>query len=239
MRGTRRASRPTCFGEGLALWRGRALADVGDIESLARESRRLEELRVSTVEGRVDAQLELGLHAELVGELECHVAEHPLRERFWRQLVLALYRCERQADALAAYRRARGLLKEELGLEPSEELRRLEQAVLHQDVPAAARRTERHNLPAQLTSFVGREHELAELERLLPEGRLLTLTGVGGVGKTRLALELATRLLGSVPDGVWFVDLSGIADPALVPQQVAQRARPTGEPGPAAGRDSA
>ena len=183
------------FREGLALWHGRAFADVVDIASLALESRRLEELRLTALEGRIEAELDLGLHAQLVGELETLVAEHPLRERFWRQLVLALYRCERQADALATYRRARDLLAEELGLEPSEELRRLEQAVLRQDVPPVARRPQRHNLPAQLTSFVGREHELAELERLLPEARLLTLTGVGGVGKTRLALELAARLV--------------------------------------------
>ncbi len=209
------------FGEGLALWHGRAFADVVDIASLANESRRLEELRLTALEGRIEAALDLGLHAHLVGELETLVAEHPLRERLWRQLVLALYRCERQADALATYRRARDLLAGELGLEPSEELRRLEQAVLRQDVPPVALRTQRHNLPAQLTSFVGREQELAELEQLLPEARLLTLTGVGGVGKTRLALELAAPLVESFEDGVWLVDLSGLADPALVPQQVA------------------
>ena len=124
------------FGDGLALWRGRALADVIDVEALALESRRLEELRLEALEGRLDAELELGLHAQLVSELERLVAEHPLRERFWRQLVLALYRCERQADALAAYRRARDLLADELGLEPGEELQRLEQAVLRHEVPA-------------------------------------------------------------------------------------------------------
>jgi predicted ATPase/DNA-binding SARP family transcriptional activator len=210
------------FREGLALWHGRAFADVVDIASLAIESRRLEELRVTALEGRIEAELDLGFHAQLVGELETLVAEHPLRERLWRQLVLALYRCERQADALATYRRARELLAGELGLEPSEELRRLQQAVLRQDVPAVARRTQRHNLPAQLTSFVGREQELAELERLLPEARLLTLTGVGGVGKTRLALELAARVAEDIPGGVWFVDLSGIADAVVVPQQIAQ-----------------
>jgi predicted ATPase/DNA-binding SARP family transcriptional activator len=209
------------FREGLALWHGRAFADVVDIASLALESRRLEELRLTALEGRIEAELDLGLHAQLVGQLETLVAEHPLRERFWRQLVLALYRCERQADALATYRRARELLAGELGLEPSEELRRLEQAVLRQDVPPAARRLQRHNLPAQLTSFVGRERELAEVERLLSEARLLTLTGVGGVGKTRLALELAARVEG-FPGGVWLVDLSGIAKTALIPQQVAQ-----------------
>jgi hypothetical protein len=208
--------------DGLAIWRGRALADLVDIASLALESRRLEELRLTALEGRIEAELELGLHAQLVGELETLVAEQPLRERFWRQLVLALYRCERQADALATYRRARELFAGELGLEPSEELRRLEQAVLRQDVPPVARRPQPYNLPAQLTSFVGRERELAELERLLPGARLLTLTGVGDVGKTRLALELAARVVESVPDGAWFVDLSGVADAALVPQQIAQ-----------------
>jgi DNA-binding SARP family transcriptional activator len=210
------------FWEGFALWYGRAFGDVADIASLTLESRRLEELRLTALEGRIEAELDLGLHAQLVGQLETLVDEHPLRERFWRQLVLALYRCERQADALATYRRARELLAGELGLEPSEELRRLEQAVLRQDVPPAARRLQRHNLPAQLTSFVGREQELAELEQLLPEARLLTLTGVGGVGKTRLALELAVRVVEDFEGGAWFVDLSGIADAALMPQQIAQ-----------------
>ena len=209
------------FKGALALWRGRALADVLDIAPLALESRRLEELRLTALEGRIEAELDLGLHAQLVGELETLVAEHPLRERLWRQLVLALYRCERQADALATYRRARDLLAGELGLEPSEELRQLEQAVLRQQVPPVAQRPGQHNLPAQLTSFVGREHELAELERLLPQGRLLTLTGVGGVGKTRLALELATRVVNEFPGGVWLVDLSGVANAALIPQQIA------------------
>jgi predicted ATPase len=209
------------LGDGLALWRGRALADVIDVEALALESRRLEELRLEALEGRIEAELELGLHAELVSELERLVTEHPLRERFWRQLVLALYRCERQADALAAYRRARELLAEELGLEPGEELQRLEQAVLRHEVPAVTRHAQPHNLPAPLTSFVGRDRELTDLERLLGEARLVTVTGVGGVGKTRLALELAARLVQGYRDGVWFVDVSGVADPSLVPQQIA------------------
>ena len=93
------------FREALALWRGRALADVLDVEPLALESARLEELRLVAVEGRLEADVAAGLHAEVIGELESLVAEHPLRERLWRLLVLALYRGERQADALAAYRR--------------------------------------------------------------------------------------------------------------------------------------
>ena len=94
-----------CFREALGLWRGPALADVSEVEPLAREAARLEELRLAAVEGRIEAGIELGLHAEVTGELEGLVTEHPLRERLWRLLVLALYRGERQADALAAYRR--------------------------------------------------------------------------------------------------------------------------------------
>jgi predicted ATPase/DNA-binding SARP family transcriptional activator len=208
------------FREALALWRGRALADVADVESLALEGARLEELRLVAVEGRAEADIELGLHAEVTGELERLVAEHPVRERLWRLLVLALYRGERQADALAAYRRARAMLAEELGLEPGEELRRLEQAVLRQEVAAAAPRRERHNLPLQLTSFLGRDLELAALDGLLQRARLVTLTGPGGAGKTRLALEFAAEHLERFPDGVWLADLAGLTDPGLVPSLV-------------------
>jgi predicted ATPase/DNA-binding SARP family transcriptional activator len=203
------------FREALALWHGRALADVGDVELLALEGARLEELRLATVEGRVEADIELGRHAEVVGELERLVAEYPLRERLWRLLVLALYRGERQADALAAYRRARDLLASELGLEPGEELRSLEQAVLRQEVPAASPSV-RHNLPAPLTSFLGREQDLVRLERLLDGARLVTLTGTGGTGKTRLALEAGTRVAGRFPDGVWLAELAGVADPEQI-----------------------
>ncbi len=204
------------FREALALWRGRALADVSEVESLALEAQRLEELRLVGVEGRIEAELALGLQAQLVGELERLVVEHPLRERYWRQLVLALYRCERQAEALAAYRRARAVLSEQLGLEPGEQLRQLEQAVLRHEVPVASPRRVRHNLPAQLTSFFGREQELGELEQCLGGARLITLTGVGGVGKTRLALEVALRVVEGFTGGGWLVDLSGIRDPGLV-----------------------
>ena len=207
------------FRQALGLWRGRALADVCEVEPLAREAARLEELRLAATEGRIEADIALGLHAEVTGELEGLVAEYPLRERLWRLLVLALYRAERQADALAAYRRARDMLAAELGLEPGEELRRLEQAVLRQEVPAAALPA-RHNLPAPLTSFLGREQDLAGLERLLGEARLVTLTGTGGTGKTRLALEAGARMAGRFPDGVWLAELAGIADPGLVAAQV-------------------
>ena len=186
------------FRQALGLWRGAALADVGEVEPLAREAARLEELRLVVVEGRIEADIGLGLQAEVTGELEGLAGQYPLRERLWRLLVLALYRAGRQADALAAYRRARDLLALELGLEPGEDLQRLEQAVLRHEVPAPPP-PRQHNLPAPLTSFLGREQDLARVEKLLAEARLVTLTGPGGTGKTRLAVEAGARLVGPVP----------------------------------------
>jgi len=207
------------FAEALGLWHGRALADVCEVGALALESARLEELRLAAVEGRIEADIALGRHARVIGELERLVAEFPVRERLWRLLVLALYRDERQADALAAYRRARAMLAAELGLEPGGELRRLEQAVLRQEVPEA-RPPSRHNLPAPLTSFVGREADLVRLEWLLGQARLVTLTGPGGAGKTRLAVEAGTRAVELFPGGVWMADLAAIASPELVAARV-------------------
>ena len=205
----------------LALWRGPAFADVRDGGVVADEARRLEELRLVALEERIDAELSLGRHASLVAELERLVAEEPLRERLWRQLVLALYHSQRQAEALAAYNRARTLLSESFGLDPGEELRALERAVLRQELAPASSAVERHNLPAPLTSFVGREHELDEIAGLLRAHRLVTLTGVGGAGKTRLALEAATRQIGAWAGGVWLVDLTAHADPRTTPSAVA------------------
>ena len=209
------------LGAALELWRGHALSDVADDGMLALEARRLNELRLDCREELIEAELALGRHADLVADLERLVDEEPLRERLWRQLVIALYRSERQADALATYRRARGLLSDTLGLDPSEELRALERAILRHEVAPAPAAEARHNLPAPVTSFVGREVELAELEQLLREHRLVTLTGMGGAGKTRMALEVATRQVGAWSGGVWLVDLMPISDPALVPGAVA------------------
>jgi predicted ATPase/DNA-binding SARP family transcriptional activator len=205
----------------LSVWRGRALADVGDGGSLASEARRLDELRLDCLEDRIDADLALGRHAALVPELHALVQEEPLRERVQRQLVLALYRCGRQADALSAYRAARRLLDTELGLEPGEDLKQLERAILRHEVAAVPSAEARHNLPGETTSFVGRERELVELEHLLREHRLITLTGMGGSGKTRLALEAASHQVEVWPGGVWLVELTALADPDLVPGAVA------------------
>jgi predicted ATPase/DNA-binding SARP family transcriptional activator len=206
----------------LSLWRGEALAGVADDGLLRLEAERLEELRLAALELRIGSELELGSAEGLVEELATLVRAHPYRERFWRLLMLALYRVDRQADALAAYQRARSVLVEELGLEPSERLRELEQAILQQAVPPPRLPQLRHNLPSPSTSFVGRGAELTELETLLVEGRLVTLTGVGGVGKTRLALETASRLLPDFADGVFWCDLSALAEPGLVPRAVAR-----------------
>jgi predicted ATPase/DNA-binding SARP family transcriptional activator len=213
--------------EALSLWRGPPLADF-TFESFAQlEIGRLEELRLAALEDRIDADLARGRHAELVAELEALVAAHPLRERLRRQLVLALYRAGRQADALEAYRTARAKLMDELGLEPTPELRQLEQAILTHDAavraPAApAARPSR--LPAPVTRTIGRDDDRDAVLRLLrlEDVRLVTLTGLGGVGKTRLALEVARELVPELPDGGWFVSLAATARPEHVASTIAQ-----------------
>jgi predicted ATPase/DNA-binding SARP family transcriptional activator len=220
----------------LALWRGPPLADLG-YESFAQgEIARLEELRLLALELRLDAELALGHHGDLIGELETLVAEQPLRERLRGQLMLALYRSGRQADALAAFQAARRTLLEELGLEPSPELRQLEAAILRQDasltVESAELRARRH-LPAPATALVGREKELVEIVALLRENapRLVTLSGPGGTGKTRLGLQAAAETVDVFPDGVFFVGLAPLGDPELVAATIGQALalQPTGE----------
>jgi predicted ATPase/DNA-binding SARP family transcriptional activator len=216
------------FRDALALWRGPALADLAFEPFAQTEIARLEELRLAALEGRVDADLADGRHAELVGELEALVEAHPLRERFAAQLLTALYRSGRQADALAAYAAARARLVDGLGLEPGPELRQLQRRILDHDPALAAAATRRPaprtNLPAATTSFVGRRQELDQARALLerPDVRLLTLTGAGGAGKTRLALEIARASAGGLADGAWFVPLAPVTDPALAASAVAQ-----------------
>src|SRR5712691_4523514 len=219
----------------LALWRGPPLADFVYEPFAQAEIARLEELRMAALEHRVNADLALDRHAELIGELEALVAEHPLRERLRAQLMLALYRAGRQADALAVYREGRRALVDELGIEPSTPLQELERAILRHDAslePAAAvsaplpASPHTAALPTPPTSFVGRTRELAAIELLLgdPGVRLLSLTGPGGAGKTRLALEAAVRMTRAFRDGVLFVDLSSVRDPELVPAAIAESA---------------
>ncbi|HEX3455905.1 MAG TPA: BTAD domain-containing putative transcriptional regulator [Gaiellaceae bacterium] len=213
------------LGEALGLWRGAALADVTYEAFAQADIARLEELRLAAVEERVAADLALGRHVELVPELEALVADQPLRERLHGQLMLALYRSGRQTDALGAFRRFRRSLSEELGLEPGPELQELQQAILRQDAALRVEPPElraRRHLPAPQTPLVGRPRELDEVSALLRgSARLVTLTGAGGSGKTRLALQVAHGLADAFPDGVYFVDLAHLHDPALVPTTIA------------------
>jgi predicted ATPase/DNA-binding SARP family transcriptional activator len=203
--------------EALHLWRGPALADAGEVPFARAQAVRLEELRVSAVEDRVEAELALGGHPTLVAELEQLVAAHPLRERLRGQLMRALYADGRPAEALTVFEEARRTLAEELGTDPSSDLAAVHLAVLRAD-PSLAGVAEREAaapqaLPAQLTSFVGRAEEVRRVGKLLGEARLVTLTGAGGAGKTRLAIEAAGR----EPGEVCFVDLVPVGDRADVP----------------------
>ena len=212
------------LGEALALWEGPTLAELADLPFARAEAARLDELRMSAVEDRVDAELALGRHAPIAGELSAFVAEHPLRERLRAQLMVALYRCGRQADALRAYQDGREVLAEELGLDPGPELRALEASILAQDPALAAPDSQPTlgNLPAPVTSFVGREVELAVIDDRLIRHRLVTLTGPGGVGKTRLALEVAGGRAGAMPGGVWLAELAPLVDGNAVPETLAK-----------------
>jgi predicted ATPase/DNA-binding SARP family transcriptional activator len=207
----------------LALWRGPVAEGDADELPVQAEVGMLEDLRLGALEDRLEADLQLGGHDRLVGELEALVDEHPLRERLWGQLMVALYRSQRQADALEAYARARTVLTDELGLEPGPELHALQQAILRHELPAAeSAAASPSNLPAPLTSFIGREEELAEVQALLRQHRLVTVTGVGGVGKSRLALEAGRAAVGRFREGVWLVELAPLADPKLLPQAVVE-----------------
>jgi DNA-binding SARP family transcriptional activator len=186
------------LGAALALWRGPPLADLAYERFAQNEIARLQELHLAALEERLDADLALGRHADLCGELEALVAEHPLRERLRGQLMLALYRSGRQADSLETYQDARTALTEELGIEPSRDLQELQQAILHQD--PALDHVGLDEAPAEPARglFVGRGRELAELSGALDDalsgaGRVVLLIGEPGVGKTRLADELIAR----------------------------------------------
>ena len=205
----------------LALWRGAPLADLSWEPFAQSEIVRLEELRLAALEERIDADLALGRHGQLVAELERLVAEQPMRERFRAQLMLALYRSGRQADALAVYQRARRTFVDELGIEPSDSLRRLERAVLAHDpsldVPHAGPTSPRR-APIPATPLLGRERELAAIAEVVrnEDTRLVTLTGTGGIGKTRLALELVRRLSPEFQHGSAVATIANVRDPALV-----------------------
>lgn len=198
------------FTEALGLWRGEALGGVDDWEFARRERRRLDELRLQALEGRIDADLALGAGEDLVAELEELVDRHPWRERLCGQLMVALDRSGRRAEALEVYRRTRALFAEELGIEPTPELQRVEEDILlgrREPVDASGLKpVEELSVPA--TPLVGRERDLDDVRVMLSTRRLVTLRGPPGVGKTRLAVEVARSPSDSFPDGAWFFDIS-------------------------------
>ncbi len=239
-----------------ALFRSEPLCDIACEGSIADWRRELEEKRLQTTLWRIDADLAAGGAGELVAELQRLTGEHPFEERAWGQLMLALHRAGRQADALETFQRARHRLAAELGLDPGEQLTRLQQRILEHDptlipapapaappapgrplAPADAPAPARSKLPRPLTRLVGRERELEVLAGLIadPDARLITLTGPGGVGKTRLLLEVARRHEDAFADGAVFVRLERLTDPALVAAEIATAlAQRDGTDGPTA-----
>jgi DNA-binding SARP family transcriptional activator len=179
----------------LALWRGPPLGDLTFEAFLQSDIGRLEELRVAALEDRIAARLQLGRHAEIVTELESLVQDHPMRERLREQLMLALYRSGRQADALAAYREARRTLVDELGIEPGHRLRELNEQILMQDPALDAPAVEKSAAAPARGVFVGRQRELAALSTALEDalagrGKVVLIAGEPGIGKSRLADEV-------------------------------------------------
>lgn len=211
----------------LSMWRGAALTEFAD-EAFAREEAvRLDELRLTTLEQRLWAELELDGDGNVVEELQALVAQHPFRESFWEQLMLALYRSGRQAEALRTYQRARASLAEELGIEPGPALRQMEERILAQDPSlelalGAVSDGPPRQLPLLRTSFVGREPELSLGAELLDRSRLLTLTGAPGSGKTRLALRLAIDHESQFLHGTFFVPLAAVTNPRLIDTTIAR-----------------
>ncbi|HEX2783284.1 MAG TPA: BTAD domain-containing putative transcriptional regulator, partial [Ilumatobacteraceae bacterium] len=224
------ASAIELLAEAESLWRGNALAEFVYEDFALAEVSRLSELRLAAVEERLDMELQLGRRG-VIGELEALVKAHPLRERPRGLLMIALYRAGRQADALRTFQEGRHVLSEELGLDPGPELRQLEAAILAQDksldAPATADRTadprteQRPTVPESLTPLVGRDQEVRDLARLFDDHRFITLVGPGGVGKTRLALEVARDQSEFLTYGACLVELAHVGDPAGVRAAIA------------------
>ena len=221
--------------DALRLWRGPAYGEFAD-GFAGPAAARLEELRVSALEDRAALFVQCGSATEAIATAREVMAREPLRERPVELLMRALSADGRVGEALEVFREYRELLADELGLDPGPELRALETQILQND-PGTTRGQRPptaptvlaapigvgapSNLPVQLTSFLGRESEIAEVTALLANSRLLTITGPGGTGKTRLALEVAAAIGDDVADATFFVDLAPVTDPALVVPTIA------------------
>ncbi|XVV00978.1 BTAD domain-containing putative transcriptional regulator [Actinosynnema sp. CA-248983] len=205
--------RASLLSEALALWRDQPFADFADFEFPRATIARLEEERLVAMEDLAEARLGFEEPGSVVPDLTDLVASHPMRERLRALHMLALYRAGRQDEALAGYRELRSALDEQLGLDPGPGVTTLHQAILRHDpaLTPTAQEQRRTNLPEPLTPLVGRDEAVAEVRELLARERLVTLLGVGGVGKTRLALEVARAGADGFPDGVRLVELAPVA----------------------------
>ena len=232
----RHAEASSLLSHALSMWRGAAFGEFAEREFARHEATRLEQVRLAALEDRVEADLGQGLHHELIEELHTLVEQNPLRERLWGHLMTALYRDGRQADALRAFQEIRGMLGREMGIEPGPALKQLEERILLQDPTLdvdrgfrPGRPIEGARLPSFMTSFVGRQDELVSVRGAIASSRLVTLTGVGGVGKSRLAAE-ALRL-SEVASVVQHIDLAGLEDPGFVVDAIADTVGVRGEVG--------
>lgn len=207
----------TMLRQALAMWRGPPYADLRDEQSLQTEIRRIEELHLIGLEDRIAADIATGEEADVVAQLEGLIDQHPLRERLHGLHMTALYRGGRQTEALATYQRLRRTLNGEFGLDPSPQLQELELQILRQDpaLGAAPQHRLRNPLPARYSSFVGRDTELDDIHQRLAGHRLVTITGVGGIGKSSLAIEAARAFENEID--LTYVDLESIeaADVAM------------------------
>lgn len=212
--------------QALALWRGAPLIDAGDAEYALAATARWHEQRLDAQSDRIEIELRLGHAGDVIGDLEELVAAHPLRERLAAQLMRALAATGRTADALAVHERIRARLADDLGVDPGTELSAVQLAVLRGEIAAEQqpappqRQRRRSNVRVSLTSFIGREAEVARVSTLLERGRLVTVVGPGGAGKTRLANEIARQWIPRRTDGVWLVELAPVTDGAAIPQAV-------------------
>ncbi len=197
------------LGQAAALWRGPALDQVSSLRMEQTDVQRLNEQRWEVLERRNDAELQLGRHDQVVDELRSLVAEHPLRERFWYQLMLALHRGGQQAQALDVFRRAGEVLADELGIDPNAELRALHMEVLAGSSAPVAVQSGPSWLPPAVGDFSGRADEVVRLTAGLRSGGTWTITGPGGVGKTSLAVHCAHLVRDAFPDGQLYLNLRG------------------------------
>ncbi|MEV0267916.1 BTAD domain-containing putative transcriptional regulator [Hamadaea sp. NPDC050747] len=209
--------------QALALWRGVPFDGMESSWLAGAESTRLTERYLAALERRIELDLDLGAAAELVAELQELTVRYPLRERLWGHLMTALYRCDRQADALAAYQRLYRLFADELGIEPGHAVRGLHEKILAASLgtgaasggssqhPSASTFTVPRQLPAEVAAFIGRAPELAELDQAPGTSvpAIIVIAGMAGIGKTTLAVHWAHRAADRFPDGQLFVNLRG------------------------------